>query len=52
MKTKRLADIFWRIVCVGEGMQDAETASGWPARTGNLVLTPALDPVATSYRIP
>ena len=27
-----LADILWRIVCAGEGMRDAETALGWPAR--------------------
>jgi hypothetical protein len=27
-----LADILWRIVCAGEGMREAETALGWPAR--------------------
>ena len=27
-----LSDILWRVVCVGEGMRDAETALGWPAR--------------------
>jgi Domain of unknown function (DUF6456) len=47
-----LSDILWRIVCAGEGMRDAETALGWPARAGKVVLTLALDRVATYYRIP
>jgi len=46
-----LADILWRIVCAGEGMREAETALGWPARAGKLVLTLALDRVANFYRI-
>ena len=46
-----LADILWRVVCSGEGMRDAETALGWPVRAGKLVLTLALDRVATYYRI-
>lgn len=46
-----LADILWRIVCAGEGMRDAETALGWPARAGKLVLTFVLDRVADYYRI-
>jgi hypothetical protein len=46
-----LADILWRVVCSGEGMRDAETALGWPARAGKLVLTLALDRVADYYRI-
>lgn len=46
-----LADILWRIVCAGEGMREAETALGWPARAGKLVLTFALDRVAAYYRI-
>ena len=46
-----LADILWRVVCSGEGMRDAETALGWPARAGKLVLTLALDRVAAYYRI-
>ena len=46
-----LADILWRIVCAGEGMREAETALGWPARAGKLVLTLALDRVAAFYRI-
>jgi hypothetical protein len=47
-----LADILWRVVCAGEGMRDAESALGWPARAGKLVLTFALDRVADYYRIP
>lgn len=46
-----LSDILWRVVCAGEGMRDAESALGWPARAGKLVLTLALDRVATYYRI-
>ena len=46
-----LADILWRVVCAGEGMRDAESALGWPARAGKLVLTLALDRVATYYRV-
>lgn len=46
-----LADILWRVVCAGEGMRDAETALGWPARAGKLVLTMALDRVADYYRL-
>jgi len=46
-----LSDILWRVVCAGEGMRDAETALGWPARAGQLVLTPALDRLALYYRI-
>ncbi|MBV9529268.1 MAG: hypothetical protein JOZ79_13030 [Sphingomonas sp.] len=46
-----LADILWRVVCAGEGMRDAETALGWPARAGKLVLTFALDRIADYYRI-
>lgn len=47
-----LADILWRIVCAGEGMRDAESALGWPARAGKLVLTIALDRIAAYYRMP
>jgi hypothetical protein len=47
-----LADILWRIVCAGEGMREAETALGWPARAGKLVLSFALDRIAAYYRIP
>jgi hypothetical protein len=47
-----LADILWRVVCAGDGMREAESALGWPARAGKLVLTLALDRVADFYRIP
>jgi hypothetical protein len=46
-----LADILWRIVCAGEGMREAESALGWPARAGKLVLGIALDRVADYYRV-
>ena len=46
-----LSDILWRIVCSGEGMREAETALGWPARAGKLVLSFALDRIADYYRI-
>ncbi len=46
-----LSDILWRVVCAGEGMRDAETALGWPARAGKLVLTLALDRLALFYRM-
>ncbi len=47
-----LADILWRVVCAGEGMRDAETALGWPARAGKVVLSFALDRIADYYRMP
>lgn len=46
-----LADILWRVVCAGEGISHAEKALRWPARAGKLVLTLALDRVATFYRV-
>lgn len=46
-----LGDILWRVVCAGEGMREAESALGWPARAGKLVLSLALDRVAGYYRI-
>ena len=46
-----LSDILWRIVCAGEGMREAESALGWPARAGKVVLQIALDRVADYYRI-
>jgi hypothetical protein len=36
---------------LGEGMREAETALGWPARAGKVVLCLALDRVADFYRI-
>ena len=38
-------------MCAGEGMRDAESALGWPARAGKLVLTMALDRLADHYRL-
>jgi len=46
-----LADILWRVVCSGEGMREAESALGWPARAGKVVLSLALDRIADYYRI-
>ena len=46
-----LSDILWRVVCSGEGMRNAETALGWPARAGKVVLALALDRIADFYRI-
>lgn len=46
-----LSDILWRIVCSGEGMREAESALGWPARAGKVVLSLALDRIADHYRI-
>lgn len=46
-----MSDILWRVVCAGEGMREAETALGWPARAGKLVLSMALDRVADYYRL-
>jgi hypothetical protein len=46
-----LSDILWRVVCSGEGMREAETALGWPARAGKVVLCLALDRIADFYRI-
>jgi hypothetical protein len=46
-----LRDILWRVVCAGEGMRQAETALGWPARAGKLVLQMALDRLADHYRL-
>lgn len=46
-----LRDIAWRVVCAGEGMREAESALGWPARAGKLVLTMALDRLADHYRM-
>jgi hypothetical protein len=46
-----LSEILWRLVCAGEGMREAESALGWPARAGKVVLGLALDRVAVFYRI-
>lgn len=47
-----LSDICWRVICAGEGMARAERGLGWPARSGRLVLTLALDRLAAHYRLP
>jgi hypothetical protein len=47
-----LGDVLWRIVCAGEGMETAERALGWPARSGRIVLLLALDRLAGFYRLP
>ena len=47
-----LSDILWRVVCAGEPLPGAEKALGWPARSGRLVLTLALDRLADHYRLP
>jgi hypothetical protein len=46
-----LADILWRVVCAGVGLPAAEKALQWPARAGRLVLTLALNRLATHYGI-
>lgn len=44
-----LSDICWRIICANEPMGDAEKSLGWPARSGRVVLTLALDRLADYY---
>ncbi len=44
-----LSDVLWRVVCAGEALPVAERALGWPTRSGRLVLTLALDRLATHY---
>lgn len=46
-----LADVLWRVVCDGQGLEAAEVALGWPKRAGKLVLLMALDRVADYYRL-
>ncbi|KPF79912.1 hypothetical protein IP88_01230 [alpha proteobacterium AAP81b] len=46
-----LSDVLWRVVCLGDGLETAEKALGWPARAGKLVLTLALDRLAAHYRL-
>jgi hypothetical protein len=47
-----LSDILWRVVCACESVPTSERALGWPARSGRLVLTLALDRIADYYRVP
>lgn len=44
-----LSDVLWRVVCMGEGLETAERALGWPNRAGKLVLKLALDRLAGHY---
>ena len=46
-----LADVLWRVVCSGDGLEAAEQTLGWPKRSGKLVLLMALDRVADYYRL-
>jgi hypothetical protein len=46
-----LSDVLWRVVCAGERLPQAERALSWPARSGKLVLSIALDRIAGFYRI-
>ena len=46
-----LNDVLWRVVCACEGLPAAEKALGWPVRAGRVVLTLALDRLASHYRI-
>lgn len=46
-----LTDILWRVVCLGEGLENAERALAWPNRAGKLVLKLALDRLVAHYRI-
>ncbi len=46
-----LSDVLWRVVCLGEGLELAERALGWPNRAGKLVLALALDRLVAHYAI-
>ncbi|MBB4154888.1 hypothetical protein GGQ80_002804 [Sphingomonas jinjuensis] len=46
-----LNDVLWRVVCANEALPSAEKAMGWPARSGRLVLTLALDRLGDHYRL-
>jgi len=46
-----LSDMLWRTICAGETLPTVERALGWPARSGRVVLTLALDRIADYYRI-
>jgi hypothetical protein len=46
-----LADVLWRVVCDGQGLEAAEAALHWPKRAAKLVLLMALDRVADYYRL-
>lgn len=44
-----LSDVAWRVICMGEGLEAAERALGWPVRAGKLVLQLALDRLVGHY---
>ena len=44
-----LTDVLWRVICMGEGLETAERALGWPTRAGKLVLMLALDRLVAHY---
>ncbi len=46
-----LTDVLWRVICLGEGLETAERALGWPNRAGKLVLKLALDRLVAHYGI-
>lgn len=46
-----LQDVAWRVICAGETLPVAEKELGWPARSGRVVLTLALDRLAGHYRL-
>ena len=46
-----LGDVLWRVICADERLPAAERALGWPARSGRLVLTLALDRLADHYQL-
>lgn len=46
-----LTDVLWRVICLGEGLETAERALGWPNRAGKLVLKLALDRLVAHYCI-
>lgn len=46
-----LSDVLWRVICMGDGLETAERALGWPSRAGKLVLTLALDRLVLHYGI-
>ena len=46
-----LSDVLWRVICMGDGLEVAERALGWPNRAGKLVLKLALDRLVAHYGI-
>lgn len=44
-----LTDVLWRVICLGDGLETAERALGWPSRAGKLVLLLALDRLVAHY---